>query len=534
MTAAAVAAARRGLPSPRLAVGIALAAWALLVAARLTAPSDLLTRDQERVAAYVLDATERGHWLCQEDFHGNIASKPPLFNWLAALATECVGSLERFALAFPSWLCSGLTTLLVLVVAGRLAGRAAGVWAAILYLYSQLGLRQVLLVRSDAVFQATVFAATVFAWQAWETGRGHVRAWLAAALATLTKGPLAILLVAFGFVAAWQERRAGRDVPPLGRRGHLRGIVVFLLVTAGWFVAADVALDGRVWDKLIVDELVGHAVGTKDDFGYPGERFYRPAAWFVTRLFPMGAIAVFGLWRAFRRPSARAEHRRLERLLAWQVALGVALFSLASENRFVHLLPLMPGAAVLAGRELDGWLARRRPGLHVARAQLAAIVVAATLSAVYLSVLDARNEPIVRGADTLAFARAIERIAGPDFAPANRDAPDALFAHLTAFAPPSDDAAIAAGLAGTAPYYVATIDADAVAALVPSIPVQRVLDAPLGRGGARLTIVANRSALPIAGERRPRIDSAGTALFLALVAAVFLLAGRRAGSRLAT
>ncbi|HEY5909861.1 MAG TPA: hypothetical protein VJA21_04575, partial [Verrucomicrobiae bacterium] len=50
----------------------------LLFAIRFTAPPDLMDRDQERPAAYILDVLRHGHWLVQTDLRGQITSKPPL------------------------------------------------------------------------------------------------------------------------------------------------------------------------------------------------------------------------------------------------------------------------------------------------------------------------------------------------------------------------------------------------------------------------------------------------------------------------
>src|SRR5512134_2773539 len=52
---------------------------------RVLTPSDLADNHQDSPTAYVLDVIKNGHWLSPHDVHGAIASKPPLFTWLAAL-----------------------------------------------------------------------------------------------------------------------------------------------------------------------------------------------------------------------------------------------------------------------------------------------------------------------------------------------------------------------------------------------------------------------------------------------------------------
>src|SRR6266851_1355617 len=67
---------------------------ACLFAVRLAAPPNLLDKDQEHPAAYVLDVVKNGNWLCQHDLEGAVSSKPPLWTWLSALATLAHGRIS--------------------------------------------------------------------------------------------------------------------------------------------------------------------------------------------------------------------------------------------------------------------------------------------------------------------------------------------------------------------------------------------------------------------------------------------------------
>ena len=495
-------------------VMLVLAAWALVVTARLLAPSDMSTRDQERVAAYVLDITENGHWLAQEDTEGNFASKPPLFNWLSAAASLAHGGAYRIATSFPSWLATGMTALLILGFAARHFGRSAALWAAILYFASQLGLRQVLLLRTDALFQACVFAGLLFGFEAVERRRSWVPFWLAGAATTMTKGPLGIVLAAPWFVLIGREatvegsRRRWRE--------HLIGVGALLLIGGAWLLAANLATDGRAYDKLIADELVGHALGTKDDFGSPGSRFTRPTAWFLTRLAPMSLLAVIGFWRVFRRAAPARSERRLELGLTIHVLIGIAIFSMASENRFVHLLPLIPAAAILAGREAARLFTRFPP--------LAAVLLLGVGANLYLSVYD-------RGTTEVAHSDAIHTVAAdlqPHFDSVTRlrqwDAPRGLFAHLGRFEQPLS---IETLRDASSPIWIAVLDEAAFRTALDSAgrSLAPILERDLGRGET-LRIWSDREALPpLLPERAFPWLSAGA--FWAVILLLFTLAGRR-------
>ncbi len=511
---------------PLLAVLLVLCAWAGVVAARLVAPSDLATRDQERVAAYVFDITENGHWLAQDDTEGNFASKPPLFNWLAAVAVLALDSTERLALSFPSWIATALTALLVLAFGARHFGRRAGLWAALLYFCSQLGLRQVLLLRTDALFQHLIFVGLLCGFEAVERRRTWVPFWLAGLGSTMTKGPLGLLLAAPLFRVFDRAPRASHRSRA---REHAIGIAIFLALGLAWMLAANAASHGRAFHKLVADELVGHAIGTKDDFGLPFQRWNRPFAWFLTRLAPMSLFAIVGIWRGFRRPATDIGVRRFESLLRWQVLVGLIVFAAASENRFEHLMSIIPASALLAGREC----ARVLPHLRIGAASAATLVLILG-SNVYLSWFDAKTTDVAYGENLRAFAAEL----APHFHGSERlnrfDAPRALFVDLGRFEVALDAKAIAERIAQDRPTWIAVSDDAAFRAALATRDVTALhpLVAREPGRGETITVWSNRPTLPAA------TDSPPTAwlrilLFGSIVAGVLAIAARTASRTIA-
>src|SRR5688572_12974273 len=51
--------------------------------ARISGPADLMSNNEVRVSAYILDAVLNGKLSCQVDGLGSITSKPPLYTWLS-------------------------------------------------------------------------------------------------------------------------------------------------------------------------------------------------------------------------------------------------------------------------------------------------------------------------------------------------------------------------------------------------------------------------------------------------------------------
>ncbi|MCA8958198.1 MAG: glycosyltransferase family 39 protein [Planctomycetes bacterium] len=440
--------------APRTALALALVIWVGLLIARATAPSDLMVRDQERVAAYVLDIVQNGHVLLQHDVHGNVASKPPIFNWLAALTSALGGGVSRVSLGLPSALACLGGMLLLLRLAARYFGQGAALWVVPLFAFSTLGLRQVFLVRSDAVFAFFTCLTAVAVWRAWQRGGGWIWVGLAGGAAAMTKGPHGVLFAMAGLAAVWWERRSGHPLPLRGRVWP--AVVTFLAIPLCWVFGAWLEGGKPVLDKLFLDELVGHALGVRQgEPSAPGHKFGHPWAWFFTRMAPVSLVAVLGIWRTAKHPATGEAERRFERFLTCWLLGGLLVLSLQSTVRFIHLLPMMPPAALLASREVAAWLHRTTPHRTFGIAWATA-ATALGFSFVYLHVLDAKNpevavsERVRQAADDIARRYDVRRL---EFV----DAPVALQVHLNVFRPVLDPEAAKARLAGRAPVLLAIL-----------------------------------------------------------------------------
>ena len=326
-----------------------------LFAVRLAAPSDLMDKDQERPASYVLDILQNGHWICQTDWMGSITSKPPLFTWLSALFAQPFDRFNRFALYLPSVLSVLILTLVIRAVGERRFGPVAGFLAALAFVLSPITARLSVLARTDSLFTMTIALTAFAAFRSWEKGGHWIWFWLAAAAATLTKGPLGVLIGAMGLLAVLWEKRHGTPLPLRG--SHLAGLLAFLLITFGWFGLAVLDMGKPVVDKMILSELVYHGIRTNHDRSFEFN-YFNSSIYFLHRFLPWSVIACIGLWRAFRRPAADPAERRLERFLTCWILGSLIVFSLAPHQRGDLLYPIIAPAALLAGREIARWLSR--------------------------------------------------------------------------------------------------------------------------------------------------------------------------------
>jgi 4-amino-4-deoxy-L-arabinose transferase-like glycosyltransferase len=320
-----------------------------IYALRLAGPSNLEADAQDRNVGYVMDVVWQGHWLVQEDIRGRIMSKPPLHTWITATFAEA-GGINRLTLTLPSALAVLAMAFLVFHVGRRRFGELAGGLAALAVALAPMMSKHIALVRTDALFALVVAIGAFAAHHAWERGGSWTPFWFAAALATLIKGPLGLVLAAMGMLAWFWERRSDPSASPL-KGSHWAGIGLFLLLTLGWLLPAILSAGQPLVDKLFFEELVGQATGVGKG-GFPGRNLPKPTLYFILRFLPFSLFALYGLWRIVRHPAAEIAVRRFERFLFCWIVGGIILFSLASHHRGDLLLPLWPAAALLAGREM--------------------------------------------------------------------------------------------------------------------------------------------------------------------------------------
>jgi 4-amino-4-deoxy-L-arabinose transferase-like glycosyltransferase len=309
--------------------------------------------NEARVGAYVVDVLQNGHWMAQHDISGDVMSKPPLLTWLAALATWPFGQLNRFSLYLPSALAAIFIGLALLRFGRTHFGWRAGFLAALMYLISPMADSQILTARYDSLFTLPVALGAMAAFRAWTSGRGWTWFWFSVAAATMIKGPLGLILAAGGLLAAWWEKRSGTPLPLRG--SHWLGLALYLLICGGWLWLAYRELGSALTDKMLGRELVAHAVGGPGH-PLPLQGFYEPTLNFLIHFAPWSLVAGAAFWQVWRHPAAEANERRLERFLFCWFFVGLILFSLGAHQRGRLIIPILPAAALLAGRQLSQWL----------------------------------------------------------------------------------------------------------------------------------------------------------------------------------
>lgn len=400
---------------------IVLVALALF-AIRVMGPSDLMDNDQLKPAHYVHDVVLNGNWIVQRDTSGDIASKPPMQVWLASVASLPFGRAHWYTLALPSLLGVILTALVASWFAARVmpSDPKAPLLAGLMVLLCMMGAKQAALVRTDALFGGTVALCALLAWTSSRGRTPWVGFWAMAAVSTLTKGPIGVLIACFGLLARPWETGAGQKKPLLP---HAIGVALFVAIVGLWVLASYLDSGQAFIDKVLGKELVGHAVASgKGDPPFVG--FYKSPAYFLWWYAPAAPLALFAVVAWWRRTTG--ETRALVRFLALWMLGGLALFALSPHQRADLLTPIWAPCGALAGCLVAGCV---RTWPRWRKNAVIGVAIAGTLGGVYWhrhhAVLDDKH--IVR-------AKAIEGFfAGePSFERASATAPSHGYRSLNA------------------------------------------------------------------------------------------------------
>jgi 4-amino-4-deoxy-L-arabinose transferase-like glycosyltransferase len=387
--------------------------WASLFLMRWFAPSDLLDKDQERPAAYMADAALNGNWIVQIDDHGRVCSKPPVYTWLGAGLILLIGHVNEFALYFPSALGVLGCCLLMWYCGGRRFGYQTAFVGVSFFLLSSLGIRILYLARTDALFAFATFLTACIGFGCRCKNWNWVWFWLAAALATLTKGPLGLVLAAGGLIGLIKIPASGAGQ---ARRGMLSGALLYLALCLGWLWLAYMQMGDAVIAKIIGRELYGHTNWGSDRFSVDYFFFIIPTLFFLSRFFPWSIFTLMGLWRVWKKPATEVNERLFERFVASYLLFGVMLFSVFPHQRADHLFPLLPAAGLLAGREVIRLVTRRNLGRHLLPAILGLwLFVWAAFSLYYFKIDPATNPWFAKTGGVQQLARRFEaRIGNTD------------------------------------------------------------------------------------------------------------------------
>lgn len=294
----------------------------------------------------------RGEWLTPYLYGKPQFEKPIFFYWLVEASFKIFG-VNEFAARFPSALFALLGLVAIYLLGELLFNRMVGMLSALIIGSS---VEYVLLARAcvtDMVLATLMLFGVLFFFY------GHLKEKLyfyllsaaSFALATLTKGPIAIILagtIIGAYLLLTRRTKALQGILLLWM------ILVFLAVALPWYL-----LMYRIHGKNFLDVFFGfhnitrfleseHKIGSQPYYNVPIV---------FGGFFPWSVFLVFGFWRAFKKSFSRdgKERNHVIFLLLWFFVIFL-FFSVSSTKLATYIFPSFLSLALLAALFWDDFL----------------------------------------------------------------------------------------------------------------------------------------------------------------------------------
>ena len=323
---------------------IFLVVWFYMLGSRTLVPTD-----EGRYAEMAREMVVTGDWVTPRLNAIKYFEKPPLQTWANAVTFELFGMGE-----WQARLWTGLSALFGIALVGysgaRLFNQKVGITAAVILASSfwwagmghvntlDMGLSGMMTLGLCGLLLAQRDEATTV-----EQRNGMLLCWLGMALATLSKGPIGIVLpgaVLFIYTFVARDWR-------IWQRLHLvKGLLLYFAVTAPWFVLVSQANDEFLHFFFIHEHV---------------ERFlskvhHRDGPWYyfipllIVGIFPWLGLLLQSMWHGTKRLPSTFQPGKL--LLIWAVFIFI-FFSISSSKLPSYILPIFPALALLIAMHLD-------------------------------------------------------------------------------------------------------------------------------------------------------------------------------------
>jgi 4-amino-4-deoxy-L-arabinose transferase-like glycosyltransferase len=334
----------------------------------------LWDRDEPRYAVCVREMRARANWVLPT-FNGEPRyHKPPLVYWLMGLTTRLAGD-NPFGARLVSGLAGASTVLGVWWLGRRMFGARGGWLAALVFATAPVVVAESKLATTDATLALWLFGCQACLWvlSRQPSRAAAIGFWLLLALATLTKGPVGIALVAASALVAW---RCGWPIPSLARLEWRSGVALFLAVAVPWFAAVSIISRGEFLRFAVGNQIVHRVASDMEAHGgFPG---YYPVVSLLA-FYPWSALVPMALAGAW---ASRRSDPTLGFLIGW--AIGPLLLLECFKTKLIHYyLPAIPACALLVtwvvvSISSEGVNIRRRPLGRLALALLLGLGLVAT------------------------------------------------------------------------------------------------------------------------------------------------------------
>lgn len=312
-----------------------------------------LDRDEPRFAQATKQMVETGNYL-DIRFQNEARHKKPIgIYWIQSAAVALSGEGAEAPLwvyRAPSFLAAVASVLAAIWIARAFLSPAGSLLVGVLMASTVLLGVEARLAKTDAVLLATILLSMGVLARVWrrrprigvlpeEIGRESrvlpVLFWAALAAGTLVKGPVAPMILALTAAALVI---VGRELRWLGALKPVRGLILFVILVAPWFVAIGIATKGAFFTEAIGNDLLGKVAEGKENHGAPPLTHLALMLATTWPLAPFAVLAVPAVWRLRRVPAVVFA-------LCWLLPSWL-VFELVPTKLPHYVLPLVPAIAL--------------------------------------------------------------------------------------------------------------------------------------------------------------------------------------------
>ncbi|OGB87794.1 hypothetical protein A3H38_00025 [candidate division WOR-1 bacterium RIFCSPLOWO2_02_FULL_46_20] len=284
-----------------------------------------------------------GDWVTMH-YNGEIVfDKPPLYFWLATLATYIFG-FNEFALRFWAALCGVLTVAATYFLGKSFYDQRVGWLAGIIALTSFQFLIQSRIAELDILLTLLITLTFLFFWLGYQSNNSkyYLVCYAAAGLATLVKGLLGIALPGFA-IFLFLLFRGG--VPRLKEIKIIPGALILLTIATPWY-AAEWFLHGQRFTEFVLGFLfLSRFQGVVA--GHPGPWYYYLLA-LILGFAPWSHFLPLALTRTWKNRVGQ-----VELLSLCYIVPVIFVFSIAQTKLPNYMLPLYPFLAIMVAKLWD-------------------------------------------------------------------------------------------------------------------------------------------------------------------------------------
>ncbi|HEX2964495.1 MAG TPA: glycosyltransferase family 39 protein, partial [Syntrophorhabdaceae bacterium] len=222
--------------------------------------------DEGRYAEIPREMVEQGDYLVPHFNYVRYFEKPPLLYWVVAASYKIAGVSES-SFRFPNALAGLLCTLVLFWAGRRWFSAEVGLLSAIILMSSFGFFVMARIVTTDLLF-ATLLFATIVSFNEYFRGRKTVYLYLFyvfLALATLAKGPVAVLLVGLTILVYLNSLK---ELGILKRVLNVKGLLLYALVAMPWFLVMSMSEKG-FFDFFFIDQHILRFVTNKHERSGP-------------------------------------------------------------------------------------------------------------------------------------------------------------------------------------------------------------------------------------------------------------------------